>query len=78
MKKYFIVALVAGALLSFGTASAINCAKSADKTLTSELIIKKGDKKKDKKNSKKGEATKKSCEGKTGGSGCCAGSKKTS
>ncbi len=74
MKKYFTVALVAGALFSFTTASAMNCL-SANENLTT---ISKEKKEKKSKKDKKAEETKKGCQGKTSGSGCCAGAKKAS
>ena len=73
MKKYFTIALMAGALFSYTSVSAFNCANS-NETASTELVAKKGDKKKSSKD-KKSEATKKGCEGKAAGSGCCAGKK---
>lgn len=75
MKKYFTLALMAGAIFSFTTVSAIDCVNSTENYST-EFTIKKGDKKKSKKG-KKSEATKKGCEGKAAGSGCCAGKKES-
>ena len=73
MKKYFTIALMAGALFSYTTVSAFNCVNS-NETASTEFATKKGDKKKSKKD-KKAETTKKGCEGKAAGSGCCAGKK---
>ncbi|MCH9822231.1 MAG: hypothetical protein K0U33_02615 [Bacteroidetes bacterium] len=71
MKKYFTIALMAGALFSYTAVSAMS---STNSTTSTEIITKKGDKKKSKKD-KKSEATKKGCEGKSAGAGCCAGKK---
>ncbi len=70
MKKYFTIALLSGAMLSFTTASALNCASNSDNLITEVS------KEKKKKKKKKSEMTEKKCSGKKGASGCCAGGAK--
>ncbi len=74
MKKYFTIALLAGALVSYSIASALTCMNSTDNI----AAVEKGKKEKKSKKNKKSETTKKGCESKAGAGGCCAGAKKTS
>lgn len=74
MKKYFIIALITGAIISFSAASLV---ASPSITKTEQPAEKeKKDKKKDKKSKADSKApAKKSCSGGEMKPGCCAGKK---